>query len=68
MSTVKDLDRLLNTYIDRGLPGVAYSVYRGEEPLYEGYFGHRDMAKTQPLTPDSKYYNNRLRAVSYGLI
>ena len=55
MSTVKDLDRLLNTYIDRGVPGVAYSVYRGEEPLYEGYFGHRDMAKTTPLTPDTLF-------------
>ena len=55
MSTVKDLDRLLHTYIDRGVPGVAYSVYRGEEPLYEGYFGHRDMAKTQPLTPDTLF-------------
>ncbi|MBO4835758.1 MAG: beta-lactamase family protein [Lachnospiraceae bacterium] len=54
MSTTKDLDRLLQHYVDeRGVPGAAYSVYRGEDKLYEGYFGYRDMAKTQPLTPDT---------------
>ena len=55
MSTAKDLDALLNRFIDRGLPGAALSVYRGEEPLYEGLFGHRDMARTQPLTPDTLF-------------
>ena len=55
MSTAKDLDALLQRYIDGGVPGAAYSVYRGEEPLYEGYFGHRDMGKTQPLTPDTLF-------------
>lgn len=55
MSTTNDLDKLLQHYIDRGVPGAAFSVYRGEEPLYEGYFGHRDMAGTQPLTPDTLF-------------
>ncbi len=55
MSGKKDLDRLLQQFIDRGVPGAALSVYRGEEPLYEGYLGHRDMAGTQPLTPDTLF-------------
>ena len=55
MSTAKDLDQLLKRYMDRGLPGAALSVYRGEEPLYEGLFGYRDMGQTQPLTPDTLF-------------
>lgn len=55
MSTAKDLENLLRHYIDRGVPGAALSVYRGEEPLYEGYLGHRDMAHTQALTPDTLF-------------
>ena len=37
MSTEKDLDALLRHFIDRGVPGAALAVYRGEEPLYEAY-------------------------------
>ena len=55
MSTVKDLDRLLQKYVDRGLPGAALSVMRGEELLYENYIGCRDIARTKPLTPDTLF-------------
>ena len=56
MSTTKDLDRLLRSYVeDKGLPGAALSVCRGEEVLYENFLGCRDMAHTQPLTPDTLF-------------
>ena len=55
MSTAKDLDALLKLFIDRGVPGASLAVYRGEEPLYEGYFGYRDMARTRPMDPDTLF-------------
>ena len=55
MSTVKDLDHLLERYIEGGLPGAALSVWQGENVLYENYMGYRDMAHTTPLTPDTLF-------------
>jgi CubicO group peptidase (beta-lactamase class C family) len=55
MSTAKDLDRLLQSFVDRGLPGAALSVMKGDQLLYENYVGHRDMAGKTPLTPDTLF-------------
>ena len=55
MSAKKDLDALLQSFVDRGVPGAALSVCRGGETLYEGYCGYRDMAKTQVLTSDTLF-------------
>ena len=55
MSTAKDLDRLLQKYVDRGLPGAALSVMQGDQLLYENYVGYRDLAGTKPLTPDTLF-------------
>jgi CubicO group peptidase (beta-lactamase class C family) len=55
MSTVKDLDRLLELFIRRGVPGAALSVYRGEDCLYESYAGYRDMARTTPMDPETLF-------------
>ncbi len=55
MSTAKDLDRLLQSFVDRGLPGAALSVMKGEELIYENYLGCRDIARTVPLTPDTLF-------------
>ena len=55
MSTAKDLDRLLQKFVDRGLPGAALSVMKGDQLLYENYVGHRDMAGKTPLTPDTLF-------------
>lgn len=56
MSTAQDLDNLLLRLIEeRELPGVSLSVYRGEEQLYEAYFGYQDMARTIPLTPEAMF-------------
>ena len=54
MSKAQDLDNLLQCLMnERELPGVSLSVYQGDHRLYEGYFGHQDMARTIPLTSDS---------------
>lgn len=55
MSNAKDLENLLKHFIDRGVPGVSISIYQDERKLYEGIFGHRDLAKTQPLTADTLF-------------
>ena len=56
MSTTKDLDRLLRSFVEKkNLPGAALSVCRGGELLYENYQGCRDMAQTQPMTPDTLF-------------
>ena len=55
MSAEKDLDALLRHFIDRGVPGAALAVYRGEEPLYEAYHGFRDMAQTAPMDPETLF-------------
>jgi len=53
MSTTKDLNRLLDLFMAQGIPGAALSVCKGGETLYEDYRGYRDLAHTQPLTPDT---------------
>lgn len=53
MSTTRDLDCLLQRFIDeKELPGAALSVCRGEDVLYEAHFGYQDIARTRRLTPD----------------
>lgn len=55
MSSKKDLDALLQRFVDGGLPGAALSVCRGGETLYENFVGYRDLAHTKPLTPDTMF-------------
>ena len=56
MSTTKDLDRLLQRFVEeKQLPGAALSVCRGEELIYESFVGWRDMAHAQKLTPDTLF-------------
>lgn len=56
MSTTKDLDLLLQRFVDeKELPGAALSVCRGEEVLYENYCGHQDIARKKPLTADTLF-------------
>ena len=55
MSAKKDLDSLLQSFVNRGVPGAALSVCRGGETLYESYCGHRDLAKTHAMTPDTLF-------------
>ncbi len=67
MSTTKDLDRLLQRFVDRGIPGAALSVYRGEKKLYEGFCGHRDLARTRPLTADTLFRMHSITKVYSSL-
>ncbi len=56
MSTAKDLDRLLRSFVEKkNLPGAGLSVCRGEEILYENYLGSRDMAGKTPMGPDTLF-------------
>lgn len=55
MSTVKDLDRLLQGFVDGGLPGCGLKVTRRGETVYEGYFGYSDAQAKTPLTAKSVF-------------
>lgn len=50
MSTANDLDRLLQGFVDRGLPGCSLHIARKGELLYEGYFGWADIENRIPLS------------------
>lgn len=50
MSTRKDMDALLQSFIDRGLPGCGLQVMQRGEMLYEGYFGKADLEAGTPVT------------------
>ena len=40
MSTTKDLDQLLQGFIDNGLPGCGMEVAKKGEVIYRGYFDY----------------------------
>lgn len=42
MSTVQELDRLLESFVRGGLPGCGLQVRQWGKVLYEGYFGEAD--------------------------
>lgn len=50
MSTAKDLDRLLQSFLDRGIPGCSLHVMQSGKTLYEGYFGVTDIHSPAPVT------------------
>ena len=53
MSTVKDLDRLLQGFVDGGLPGCSLQIAQRGKTLYEGYFGYADIEAKTPVTARS---------------
>ncbi len=55
MSTTKDLDRLLQSFVERGLPGCSLKVIQRGSVLYEGCFGVADLDTQKPLTKDSLF-------------
>lgn len=55
MSDFKDLENLMKRFLTKEPPGVAISVTRGEDILFEKCFGYADMAHTKPITPDTIY-------------
>lgn len=55
MATAKDIDLLLESFVERGLPGCALKVMQRGNSLYEGYFGYTDLASGVPVTKDSLF-------------
>lgn len=49
MSNFEDLDRLLQKYVDDGLPGCALQIARRGVTIYEKYFGWADKEAGIPL-------------------
>ena len=42
MSTVQDLDQMLQRFVDNGLPGCGLKITQKGSVVYEGYFGYAD--------------------------
>ena len=55
MAGFKDIERLLQGFVDGGLPGCAIQIARKGETLYEGYFGYADIENKTPVTKDSVF-------------
>lgn len=55
MSTPKHLDQLLESFIQRGLPGCGLKVMQRSDVLYEGYFGVTDLDLRTPVTAQTLF-------------
>ena len=61
MATWKDLDALLQSFVDGAprsagpLPGCGMQVTKNGETIYEGYFGYADLETKAPITAESLY-------------
>ncbi len=53
MATKKNIDDLLQSFIERGLPGCSLHVLQRGETLYEGYFGMADLKTQEKVTEKS---------------
>ncbi len=55
MSNAKDMDALLQGFVDGGLPGCGMKIMRRGETVYEGYFGAADFAAGARVTARSVF-------------
>ena len=55
MSNAKNLDRLLQGFVDGGLPGCALQISQRGKTIYEGYFGYADREAGKPVTSESVF-------------
>lgn len=55
MATIQDIDRLLESFVERGLPGCSLKIIQRGKTLYEGYFGYADLTDGTPVTKDSLF-------------
>lgn len=55
MSDFRAVDKLLQSFVDGGLPGCSLHIAKDGETLYEGYFGYSDMEKKIPVTSESLF-------------
>ena len=64
MSDFKNLDRLLQKYVDDGLPNCSCMIAKKGEILYENYFGWADKENTVPLTADHVFRQASLTKIA----
>lgn len=55
MCSIKDVDNLLQSFIDRGLPGCSLHVVQKGNVLYEGYFGMADIEAGKKVDENSVF-------------
>ena len=55
MANARDMDQLLQRFVDRGLPGCGLKITRRGETVYEGYFGKADLETGAPVTERSVF-------------
>ncbi|MCI9403146.1 MAG: beta-lactamase family protein [Oscillospiraceae bacterium] len=55
MATGKDIDRLLQQFLEEGIPGCALQIAQKGKTIYEGYTGYADVEKKTPVTKDSLF-------------
>ena len=55
MSTAKDMNALLQRFVDEGLSGCGVKITQRGETVYEGYFGYADAEKGTPVTNRSVF-------------
>ena len=64
MSDFKNLDRLLQKYVDDGLPNCSCMIAKKGEILYENYFGWADKENNVPLTADHVFRQASLTKIA----
>jgi CubicO group peptidase (beta-lactamase class C family) len=64
MSNFRDLDALLQKYVDDGLPGCSCVIAKKGDILYEGYFGYSDVENRVALTQDNVFRQASLTKVA----
>ena len=55
MSAKKDMDALLQRFVDEGLSGCGVQVTQHGKTIYEGYAGYADVEAKKPITKDSVF-------------
>ena len=55
MSTAKDIDNLLESFLERDIPGCSLHVVQNGKVLYEGYRGVTDIHTGKPVDKNSLF-------------
>jgi CubicO group peptidase (beta-lactamase class C family) len=57
MQEMAEIDQVLRQSCERGdIPGVVAIAASGNDIVYQGAFGKRDLSKPEPMTPDSVFW------------
>ena len=64
MSDFRDLDQLLQKYVDDGLPGCGCVIAKQGKILYENYFGWSDKEQGKPLTRENVFRQASLTKIA----